>query len=158
MGDFYRNLLRSNVAFGAKGAEPQEQAGAEASPPAAQQAGEGLQRQSQPGDAQREMEKALAREASAQRGAASPPPAAAEQRQLEQPPRAKHGMAAAPGADAAPAAEAVPAAGGTDEGPPPAAEEQPPTQQAGQRRNAQDAVSAALERYLARKRQKLGAV
>ena len=168
MGDFYRNLLRSNVAFGSKAAADgkeaekaaaaaaaggeQRQPGPGGAAAAAQQEGQGQRRAVEPGQAQREQEEAMAAEAAkqrAQRGAApaAAAPAAEQQQQQAGPPVVPAGAAAS---GSAAAEEGVPPAGAG------AAEETAPATEAVQRRNKDDAVAAARERYLARKRQKTG--
>ena len=153
MGDFYRNLLRNNVAFGT--AKPQQE------PAELQQQQEG-EEQAAVGGGGEESHWDLAGE---QRGGSSPrqhvgtaarPPVGLE------PQRAERGAAEA-AAGSRPANEHPDGAGGKHTpGEPAAGEEQAapgaaPAAALGERRNAEDAVAAARERYLARKRQKTGA-
>ncbi len=164
MGDFYRNLLRSNVAFGGKPAEAK---------PAARQAAEQAQQPAGEGDRGRAADESVGEEAeepqwlprSPARGredmagtqqpaeAAAPSEAAqqqqgqaAEQTQVEDALQAAGAQAPGRGSDGGNSEAATGAAASPAE----------LAARAGQRRNQEDAVAAARERYLARKRQKTG--
>lgn len=159
MGDFYRNLLRSNVAFGA-------------APAPAQQQQEQLQQWEQGAAAEQRRqrsEEAAAEEAPQQEQGLAAPRAGAEkpgQQQGEpggwEATQAARAVAqAGPSAAGRPEPEAAAAAGGKRAaGGPAEANAAPaaaaPAPAAGERRNREDAVAAARERYLARKRQKTG--
>lgn len=183
MGDFYRNLLRSNVAFGGKPSEDKKQpaggAGAAAAPVGKQQQREeaaeeepeepqwlprdqsppaaAAQRQGQEGgtagrqpagEAEPDGWHAAQAALQARRGGGAAPADEGEQREQREQPRQQsqerrpqEGDAAAPGEGGAGADGGAPAG---------------PAAEAGARRNKEDAVAAARERYLARKKQRTG--
>lgn len=171
MGDFYRNLLRSNVAFGAKpGEQPptkkdkeqrgeqaegrqREQRGAAPGSPAAAAAAAAQEEEAEP-------EWVARGDASA--AAAAGPAAAAQGDRGQQEQKEPGAQGAAPPAAAAVAAATQQQQGeqkseksGTDAVGAGKEAGQAPAD-AGQRRNKDDTVAAARERYLARKRQKTG--
>ncbi|KAI7839633.1 hypothetical protein COHA_006632 [Chlorella ohadii] len=184
MGDFYRNLLRSNVAFGAKPSTDEKPAAGGAPAGAAAAAGKQQQQQRREGEqgAEEEPEEPqwLPRDQ-------SPDAAAAQQQRQEEREAgqrsagegepagweaAQAALQARKGAAAGPADEREQgdeprqqprqqpqegAAAARAEGGPGAAEAgaaSGPAAEAGARRNKEDAVAAARERFLARKKQR----
>ncbi|KAL4428308.1 hypothetical protein ABPG75_002397 [Micractinium tetrahymenae] len=163
MGDFYRNLLRSNVAFGGKpgeaaakprqAAQQAEQPAGKAEKTAAAQGEEEGEEEPRwlPLSPQHAAERGQEDELGAQQPAAeaAAAPSAAQRQQDEQQGGAAGGPAAV---EARAAGQGSEHAGGEAGAGTPAA----PAAAAGQRRNQEDAVAAARERYLARKRQRTG--
>lgn len=168
MGDFYRNLLRSNVAFGGKPAEAKP-AARKAAEQAQQPAGESDRGRAADASAAEEAEEPQwlprspprepARGREDEAGAQQPTEAAAPLEAAQQQQGQAAEQAQVKGASQAAGAQAPGrgSEGGNSEAAAGAAAS--PAElaaRAGQRRNQEDAVAAARERYLARKRQRTG--